>query len=82
MYTTTFRQVGSSIMLAIPPALLNTLNLGATVSLSTQDGKLIIERAQPTYTLAQLLQECDKNAPIEPEIQQWVNTPPAGLELI
>lgn len=78
MHTVHLRQVGGSTMLAIPPVLLKALNFGDTVALSTENGKLLVEKPKPSYTLEQLLLECDQNAPVDAETQQWLNTPPVG----
>ena len=54
MYTTTLRKVGGSVMLAVPPALLDVLRLGpgAKVDLAVQDGRLVVEKQKrPRYTL-------------------------------
>jgi len=52
MHTTNLRKVGGSIMLAIPPALLDILHLrpGAKVGLAVQSGRLLVEPQQkPRY---------------------------------
>jgi antitoxin ChpS len=40
MYTTNLRKVGGSVMLAVPPAILDLLNLrvGATVGIASRTG--------------------------------------------
>lgn len=84
MHTITLRQVGGSTMLAIPPSLLRSLDFGDKVNLSTQNGKLIIEKAvtRPSYTLEELLAQCDTNQPLDNELQSWVNDDMTGKELI
>lgn len=85
MYTTTLRQVGGSIMLAIPPALLDLLHLrpGAKVNLAVQNGRLVAEPQQrPRYTLAELLAKCDPKAPLGKQEREWLDDKPAGGELI
>ncbi len=44
MHTTNLRKVGGSVMLAVPPAILDLLHLqvGATVSVDVDDGRLVI----------------------------------------
>ena len=44
MHTTNLRKVGGSVMLAVPPALLEQLHLqpGATVGLVIDHGRLVI----------------------------------------
>ena len=45
MHTTKLRKVGGSVMLAVPPVLLNLLQLkvGATVAVDVEHGRLIVE---------------------------------------
>ena len=45
MHTTHLRKVGGSVMLAVPPALLDVLHLaaGARVGLAVDKGRLVIE---------------------------------------
>ena len=62
MHTTNLRKVGGSIMLAVPPALLDILHLrpGAKVGLAVQSGRLVVEPQQrPRYTLDELLAQCN-----------------------
>ncbi len=82
--TTNLRKVGGSIMLAVPPALLNVLHWqpGARLGVSTQDGRLVIEPQRHRYTLDELLAQCDPTAPFSEEDREWVNSPPVGRELI
>lgn len=85
MLTTTLRKVGGSIMLAIPPAILESLDMrsGTVVSLDLKDGVLFVKPAQrPRYKLEELLAQCDPNAPLTEEDKTWLNNPPVGRELI
>ena len=85
MHTTNLRKVGGSIMLAVPPAILDILRLkaGATVGVSLSGGRLIVEpQPRPHYTLAELLAASDYSQPQPPEERQWVDGPRAGRELI
>ena len=85
MYTTNLRKVGGSIMLAVPPAFLNQLNLevGATVSLTVSGGNLVIDpKPRPRYTLADLLAASDYSQPQPIEERELVDAPAVGRELI
>ena len=85
MHTTNLRKVGGSIMLAVPPVLLDLLELrpGAKVGIGVEGGRLIIEpRERPHYTLKELLAQCDANAPITEHDGDWLNSNPTGDELI
>jgi antitoxin ChpS len=85
MYTTSLRKVGGSIMLAVPPALLDILHLrpGAKVGLAVQSGRLVVEPQQrPRYTLNELLAQCNPRARRSKEEREWLDDKPAGGELI
>jgi antitoxin ChpS len=84
MYTTSLRKVGGSVMLAVPPALLELLGLqpGAKVGIAIQGGKLIVEPQQrPRYTLDELLAQCNRKARRSEEEGEWLAGKPAGREL-
>jgi antitoxin ChpS len=85
MYITNLRKVGGSVMLAVPPALLELLHLtaGAKVELAVENGRLVI-RAQdrPTYTMAELLATSDYSQPPPVEEREWVDAAAVGGELI
>jgi antitoxin ChpS len=85
MHTTNLRKVGGSVMLAVPPALLDILNLqaGAKVGIAVESGRLVVEpRQRPRYTLAELLAKCDPKAPRAKEEREWLDSRPAGGEIL
>ena len=85
MHTTNLRKVGGSIMLAVPPALLDLLNLGvgARVALGVENGRLVIEpKARPRYSLDELLAQCDQNEAPSSEDRDWIDAKPVGKELL
>jgi antitoxin ChpS len=85
MHTTNLRKVGGSVMLAVPPALLDILHLrpGAKVGLAVQGGRLVVEPQQrPRYTLEELLAQCNPKAPRSKEDREWLDSKPVGGELI
>ncbi len=85
MHTTNLRKVGGSIMLAIPPAILDLLDLraGATVGLAVDRGRLVIEPTlRPRYSLDELLAQCDASAEFSAEDREWLDTNPVGSELL
>ncbi len=85
MHTTSLRKVGGSVMLAVPPAILDLLNLqaGATVGLAVDNGRLVVEPSpRPRYTLEELLAQCDPDAEISPEDRTWLDEKPVGNELL
>ena len=79
------RKVGGSVMLAIPPALLDVLDLKetATVGLSVDNGKLVVTpSARKRYTLDELMDQCDLDAPESAEDIAWDRMAPVGREVI
>jgi antitoxin ChpS len=85
MHTTNLRKVGGSVMLAVPPAFLEQLNLqaGTTVGLAVDHGCLIINpNPRPHYTLAELLAASDFSQPLTAEEREWVDAPAVGKELL
>jgi antitoxin ChpS len=85
MHTTNLRKVGGSVMLVIPPVLLNLLHLkaDAAVAVDVQDGRLIVEpKPRPRYTMEELLAASDYSQPRTPEEQEWLDAPPVGRELL
>lgn len=85
MHTTNLRKVGGSVMLAVPPTLLDVLNLGvgAKVDIGVEDGRLVVApRMRPSYSLAELLAQCDDSAPDDDEDRAWLDSAPVGRELL
>ncbi len=85
MLTTNLRKVGGSVMLAVPPAVLDLLLLepDAKVELTVQSGRLIVTPQRPAkYSLDQLLSECHPRASRALEEQEWLEGKPTGRELI
>ncbi len=85
MYTTNLRKVGGSVMLAVPPVLLDVLHLaaGAKVGLAVADGRLVVEpTTRPRYTLAELLAASDYSQPQPASEREWLDAPAVGRELL
>ena len=85
MHTTNLRKVGGSIMLAVPPALLDLLRLGAgaSVDIGIEEGRLVVApRTRPSYSLEELLAQCDENAPLDDADRAWLEARPVGNELL
>ena len=84
MHTTNLRKVGGSVMLAVPPAILDLLHLeaGATVGLAVDGERLVVQpQTRPKYTLDELLAQYDSPAAITEEDRVWLDLPPVGREL-
>ena len=85
MHTTHLRKVGGSVMLTIPPVLLDVLHLSAgnTVGLIIENGQLIIKAdPKPHYSLQELLAVCDSAIEYSTEDIAWLSEPPIGNELL
>ncbi len=85
MHTTNLRKVGGSVMLAVPPVLLDLLKLsaGARVDIGVEGDRLIIApRTRASYSLDELLAQCDETAPVDDEDRAWLDGPPLGNELL
>jgi hypothetical protein len=77
--------MAGSVMLAVPPAILELLQLqaGATVGISVDGERLIIEpHPRPRYTLSELLAASHYSQPQPPEEREWVDAPATGGEII
>ncbi len=85
MHATNLRKVGGSVMLAVPPALLDVLNLraGARVDIGIEDGRLVVApRTRPSYSLVELLAQCDETAGPADADRAWLDAGPVGNELL
>jgi antitoxin ChpS len=83
MHSVRLRKVGGSVMLAVPPTLLDALQLraGTKVGLTVDDGRLVIEpQPRPRFILDEILAQCDAAAEITDEDREWLDAPPVGRE--
>ena len=82
---TNLRKVGGSVMLAVPPSILDLLDLraGATVGVTVEGGCLVVDpKPQHRYTLAELLAASDYSKPQPAEEREWVDALAVGRELL
>ena len=85
MHSTNLRKVGGSVMLAVPPVLLDVLELraGATVDIGVEDGRLVVvPKTRPAYSLRELLAQCDDSGSVGDEDRSWLDAKPVGRELL
>lgn len=85
MLTSTLRTVGGSVMMAIPKPVLDSMGLGPNVkvALRIEEGRLVVEpRPRPRYSLAELLAQCDADAPLSEEARAWDEAPSVGGEAL
>jgi len=85
MLKASLREVDGAVMLAVPEAVLQMLDLQAdsVVALNVDGGCLVVEpQRKPKYTLQELLDQCDFSLPMSEEDRIWMDSPPVGEELI
>ncbi len=85
MHITNLRKVGGSVMLAVPPAILDLLHLhaGSKVGLAVERGRLVVKPTpRPRYSLDELLAQCDASAEVSAEDRTWLDSKPVGSELL
>jgi antitoxin ChpS len=85
MHITNLRKVGGSVMLAVPPALLDLLRLkaGAPVGVVVDGGRLIVEASpRPRYTLFELLTASNFAQAPSQEDQEWIDAANVGREIL
>ena len=85
MYTSNLRKVGGSVMLAVPPAILDMVQLrsGSTVNLMVESGRLILSpEPNKRTTMQELVAPCDAEAPLPVDASGWTDAAPVGKELI
>jgi antitoxin ChpS len=84
MTKATLRPVGGSTVVAIPPAILQQLGLGArsVVQLSVENGTLIIAPAIQRPNLDDLLAQCNLHAPVTADEKAWMLNGRTGNEAI
>jgi antitoxin ChpS len=81
---TQVRKIGNSTGAIIPAYILKELNLteGDQIDVRTEEGRIVMTPVtrKPKYTLAELVAECDLNAPINADLAAWDQAPSVGLE--
>jgi antitoxin ChpS len=84
MHTTKLLKVGDSVMLSIPPSILERLHLqvGTTISIDVERDTLVLKpQTRKQYTLDKLLEKSDYSQPLSQEEREWIDAPPIGREL-
>jgi antitoxin ChpS len=85
MHTTKLRKVGGSVMLAVPPALLDVMQLqaGSSVGVTLDGTKLVVEASTPIrYNLDDLLAQSDYDYDPDMQDRDWLDAPALGGELL
>lgn len=81
---TSLRTIGNSKGAVIPAALLKELNINAgdPLDVVAENGRLIITPSRkPTYTLDELLAQCDPSTIVPSDMADWESMPPVGNEI-
>lgn len=85
MHSATLRKVGGSVMVAIPPVMLNELDMkaGEEVRLETDGTNVVIKPApRKGWALAALLMASDYDTALTEEEREWVDAPRFGNEML
>lgn len=85
--TSKIRKQGGAAVVTIPPALLKLLELdiGAQVTLSVEDGKLVAQPARSArrrYSLAELLEGSDVMKELNADVAWALDGEPVGREIV
>jgi len=80
---TVVRNIGNSKGVVIPSQLLKTLKIeaGDQLEISEENGRIILVPSGPNYTLEELIAQCNPEAPMPSEIEEWDQVEPVGQEI-
>ncbi len=86
-HSTRLRKVGGSVMLAIPKAMLDALDLApdTAVGLSVKSGRIVVDPkngGRRRHALDKLLAEWKRASRHSRKEKEWLSGPPVGRELI
>ncbi len=84
MLQSTLRRVGGSLMVAIPPAILDHFHLdaGSSMAIEVEEDHVVLRPQRKRYTVEELLSQCDFTIPLNAEDREWIDTPAVGRELL
>jgi antitoxin ChpS len=73
---------GNSAAVRLPTELLGMLNvaLGDKLTVNVQTDGVLLKAKRPTYSLADLVAQCDQAAPEPVDMAAWSNAKPVGRE--
>ena len=82
MSLTTVQKLGDALVVVLPSELQEELKLseGSALEMEAHQGKLLVRRRK--YTMQELVEQCDPNAPVSDEDRAWDAMMPAGREII
>lgn len=82
---TRLRRAGDSVMLSVPPSILEYLGLaaGSEVRVSVEGGRMIVTPGhQSRYDLDALLAQLDADIEWDEEGRLWIDAAPMGREML
>lgn len=84
---TTLKKAGGSLIMTVPARARDALHLieGQELTVAIDGNRLVLEPAKPkrpSYTLDELLADCDFGQPYSEEERVWLDAEPAGRELL
>lgn len=73
---------GNSAAVRLPTELLRLLkvNLGDKLSVNVQPDGILLKAARPSYSLAELVAQCDQTAAEPADLAAWGDIKPVGRE--
>jgi antitoxin ChpS len=86
MATVTLRNLGGSVVMAVPKKILSLVDLrtGSQVRISVEKGRVVVEpKKKPRYTLTELLAQCRRSDLVNRRRDRaWLEGPPVGKETL
>ena len=83
---TSIRKIGNSAGAILPAILLKKLHLsqGDPIEINEFENKIIITPCdvKPSYSLKELLEQCDEDEPMNSELHEWNNIEAVGKEVL
>lgn len=78
----TVQKWGNSAAIRLPAQLINQLNitLGDKLAINIRPDGVLLTPARQSYDLAELVAQCDRNAPAPADMTVWNQTDPRGNE--
>jgi len=84
--TAALRKAGGSLVMIVPASARDALQLseGSRLDISLADDHLVLRPAagKPSYTLEELVAQCDFDVPYTDEERAFLDAPPVGRELL
>jgi antitoxin ChpS len=74
---------GNSAAIRLPSGLLDQLHVatGDKLTVEVREGGVMLKPKRAAYSLAELLAQCDKNAPPPKDMTAWKDARPVGNEV-